>query len=296
MILAFPRSSYHLQLLGMNGVAPDLIIIRDGLTLDVAHRYFPDAEVLSIGTEKEVRGWKGKYYRDVESRLKRHCSDHFQMIIFGLVNPFEKFLVDQFGIENCELWEDGLNYYLQYFNGFWYPIKAIAKLCSGYYRGGAFDPLYRFNEITRRDRYSIRNLDYLSFYSEHAIQLPDTVLFIGQPLIEDRIISARTFQRSLALVGQHYPGMKLHYLAHPREAGRGARIAQENHFEIVSNRYKSAEEFIQHHRYHKFISPFSTTLTNTPDPERCEFLPGVFGLSLIQAKLKTLLEGKYTVM
>lgn len=239
-------------------------------------------ELHEIGQEQPwplVSIWQNKqYYKNVAMVLNQFLDKYpdCQFIVTSNYIPFTRFIIDFVGADRVELWEDGLNHYLKLESlSIKYYLKEAVKLSAGFYSKGTFDNDYRVSELTVYDRFNHQNLDY-----------PISKLFdgedyyIGQPLIEDQLISESKYKSKLETL---FKGQKLNYLPHPREKNRKWISEIFNVLEISM----PAEEYLKQQGATSVYSAFSTVNVNIQCQKNL-FLANYLGLGKIADRLKEL--------
>ena len=218
------------------------------------------------------------YYQRLATVLSEILATHPDccFILSANYTPFTRFIIDQVGVDRIELWEDGLNHYIQMETIFrHYRRKELMKLFAGFYRGGLFDSDYRGQQIFVRDRFKNKNLHY------PKISLTgDTRFYIGQPLIEDSIISESLYRKKLETF---FRNKSVVYLSHPRETPRPwlAEI-----FTVIRPNC-SSEQHLSSSGARSVYSAFSTVNVNVDCAENY-FIAGYLGLNKIADKLAIL--------
>lgn len=213
-----------------------------------------------------------RFYKQLEQLLHRYRGCRF--IITGTYAPIWRFIIDRVGSDNIELWEDGLNHYIEMEKILpKYKFKEFFKLLAGHYPIGVFNSQYRKNELFIRDRYIHGNLVY------RKPVLPNgEVYFIGQPLVEDRLVSESRYRQVLT---ERFAGKNVCYLPHPREQSR----AWLNDIANITPISCSAEQHLKLKGASAVFSAFSTVNANvTVDTN--QWWAGDFGLSKIVSSLK----------
>jgi hypothetical protein len=289
--VAVVNSTFHVALLLENlGAVDTLLCMHDGL---LRHRErFEEklgARVLELPTEQfsmrkaaaitRLRKRNHELYQSVEALLDDLAPR--RLILFVEGKPISRFLCD-YAIERriaCELWEDGLNHYVDFFDGPLTYAKQLTKLAAGYYRPGLFARRLPREQLLVRDRFVQANIR-LSSRGEPD-RLLERVLFIGQPLVEDRLVSERRYQRCIGELHRH-AGVPLDYLVHPRESRKRIGDLGIN----IIGEHASAEEYCGANDYLAFVSAFSTSNLNIGRFHKNYYLPGPFGLRRVADKLE----------
>ena len=216
-----------------------------------------------------------RYYKKLSKILNRYPDA--TVIISSNYTPVNRFIIDHVGPERIELWEDGMNHYIGLEQlGAAYYFKAFAKLLSGYYPHHLFDNQYRSAQLTVKDRFNKKNIAY----DRIRIDGGDSY-YIGQPLIEDKLISERALQQGLSTLLTDLGNPEIYYLPHPRETPR--RWLSEL-FTILDIDC-SAEKHLIQHGSGAVYSAFSTVNMNISCKKNI-YLCKLLGLEKIHAKLK----------
>src|SRR5690606_18004562 len=163
--IAFPESSYHVELIKDNCPSVDIYFIKNDCALSKSE-FSPGREVIYFDADKFSRNpfESFRVNRFLYQALVNIMSDCFvsKVILFGDSKPFHKFIID-YCIDNrirIELWEDGLGYYIGSGHRLKFIVKSSLKVFLGAYARGAFLEKYRREEIVTRDRFIQRNLNY----------------------------------------------------------------------------------------------------------------------------------------
>lgn len=238
-----------------------------------------------IGSEKALPIFSiasnRRYYQRLGSLLDNFIQTYPDCRFILSVNytPFSRFIIDRVGSERVELWEDGLNHYIKIESLLKkYTIKEAIKALSGFYLGGLFNDNYHGDKIVARDRFKHKNLNY----KFHQLDTGKKY-YIGQPLIEDRLISEHAYKEKLTHFFPAKGSPRVVYLPHPREEHRDW-IA--DHFEIIQLNC-SAEEYLIREGASAIYSAFSTVNVNL-SCDKNVFLASYLGLDKIANRLKTL--------
>ena len=132
-----------------------------------------------------------------------------------------------------------------------YQFKEALKLFSGAYLGGLFNSDYKRSEMLVRDQYFNKNLNY----PRSLVPKGTTSFYIGQPLIEDQLISSRHYRQKLTFF---FSDKNVVYLPHPREKHK----AWLKDIFTVLNINEPAESYILKHGARAIYSAFSTVNLN----------------------------------
>lgn len=218
------------------------------------------------------------YYKKLASELDRLIEKHdgCKFILTSNYIPFTRFIIDYVGTDRIEFWEDGLNHYLKLESlSKKYLLKELVKLSAGFYSKGIFDSNYRGSELKTYDRFKSQNLSY------PVAQLSSGEKFyIGQPLIEDNLITEQEYKAKLAAF---FKEVDVNYLPHPREKPR-EWISQL--FRVVETNL-SAERYLQEKGASAVYSAFSTVNVNVSCQTNI-FLADYLGLNKIASRLSGL--------
>jgi len=220
-----------------------------------------------------------KYYSKLSGILDGclHEYPDARFIITANYTPFNRFIIDHVGPRRVELWEDGLNHYIKLESLLTrYKCKEIVKMFAGMYSRGLFDTNYQGQKIKVCDRFNAKNLSYPT-----AQLAAGRVYYIGQPLIEDSLISESDYKVKLArFFSSGFTAEKVVYLPHPREQKR-AWLSQIFQVECPGC---SAEQYLIEQGASGVYSAFSTVNVNIQTDKNC-FLANELGLQAIAKRL-----------
>lgn len=282
------RSSYHFQLIQQNIMECEkvhIILVDDSFEIPNADDDFcilKDFDVSPISPNRN------------EFKLMANKIDTYnfnKIVVFNNYFPYSRFFID-YSIKNhidIEMWEDGLNHYLNEHNNYLFYIKSAMKLLLGHYRSGIFSANYRYNDLIIKDRFLNKNLRYeiKNLCPRKVAKSDKGIVFVAQPLVEDRYLRLNKYIKGLERVKSKYKTEKLYYLPHPRENLTKQKI---NRIEKIGFEFlyinESAEEFLTKNKFKLCVSPFSTTLINICSLVPCEFVPAFFDLKRIEKKLQ----------
>jgi len=289
--VAVVNSSFHLQLLEENlGKLDVLICMNAGLMREeqVLRARF-GADIVRLPLENfapgdlvrlpAVRARNKAAYDHAVGLLER--LEPTKVIFFVEGKPMSRLLFDTAqGLgAACELWEDGLNHYVDFFDDGRFYLKAVTKLAAGYYGPGLFARRLPRGKLVVRDRFVHRNLDF-AIRDAPLKQVP-RVLFIGQPLVDDRLISEKRYVSTICRMRDAI-GRDVDYLSHPRERSKSF---EGTGIEVVSSK-GSAENYCGEFDYLAFTSAFSTSNLNIGRFHKNYYVPSLFGLRRIASKLR----------
>lgn len=286
---ALPRSLLHLRFLIDNGADPDVVFYRDEALAAPLERAFPGRTLYldrekrggrSIGSLLRARGFNRAYYPRVGSIVAASGVD--RLILFLEGEPLERYLVSLPQIRDVELWEDGLSHYVDLTSPLWYAARGAVQALSGYYPKGITSRRMDRSQALVRDRFEHRNLRLAP--PPEPREFRDELLLIGSPLVEDGIIRRVRFVEALRIVAGASP-VPVRYLPHPRESiERRADDLRGLGIRLEAN----SEGLMDHagrYAYRAYIAAISTGLLDLGRPERCIFVPGLFGLKRMERVL-----------
>jgi len=217
-----------------------------------------------------------QYYKKLANILDKYPSAIF--VITCNYTPFNRFIIDYVGIDRIELWEDGMNHYIRMEQlGLSYYVKAVLKLLAGYYPKHSFDNQYRSAELSVKDRFIHKNLEYKRIKLEG-----NGHYYIGQPLIQDGLVSERILYKTLADFVKKLNVATVYYIPHPRET----RLTKLKEIFKILKVDCSAEEYLRKKGAYGVYSSFSTVNMNLL-AEKNLYLCKAMGLRKIYNKLKS---------
>ena len=294
---ALPRSPLHLRFLVNMTPLPDIIFYRDAHLFD--HMSPAIAERAHfLGREQR---WPGKtnllatrranahYYANVRALLSQYR--YHRLILFLESEPLENLVRDFIGDERIELWEEGLSHYTDFHGKLYDILRSSLQWLCGFY---APRILERRADRTRflavRDRYSDGSLTAYCPPPDAHIRYHDACLFIGAPLVQDRLVSKRRYLAALEriIAAARQP---LVYYPHPREDVRPLRDLERAFgtawFRIAPNAADVANHCTTN-RYQAYLAAFSTALLDVAEDGFCTYIPAFFGLRRVNRRLRTL--------
>jgi hypothetical protein len=164
------------------------------------------------GVEKRVPfvSWfsNRNYYKNISDILSKYKD--CKIIVTGCMVPLFRYIINTEGCRRIHLWEEGLGHYLggSLFGAVYY-MKAFYKLVCGFYSKGIFSYNYKFDKLKSFDRFINNNISF----SRDTLS-GDLKYYIGQPLVEDCLISERVLRKKLRAM---FAGRGYIYLLHNRE-------------------------------------------------------------------------------
>lgn len=283
--MAFVRSEYHIELLNQNidtHCELKVVVLNKSLFKKIRREkykidsiYLP--EEMEIGTNFLNCRWHlRKYYGQISRMIDDFNPEN--VIVFFNYTPMSRYVIDYCQIRQTKvmLWEDGLNHYLNYHNGLVFYLKAIAKLLLGFYPVGIFSVSYKKEFLETRDRFLNKKLNYKINKSNID---SSAIYFIGQPIVEDKILSQSKYFGLVRACFEMQPNMK--YLPHPRETVFNSQLDSKD----ILLTDVSSEKQIVNNGARCIISLFSTVNVNV-SVENNYFLVCIVGLKDIGVKLK----------
>jgi hypothetical protein len=291
-VVAFVNSTFHVGLLEQNEPQVDVLVCMHPGLMAQSERLCShfDAEIESLSLEtfefadllrvSRTRARNRAIYAEAGQLLARLAPT--KLIFFVEGKPIVRYLFDtaqSMGVP-CELWEDGLNHYVDFFDDSLFYAKSLTKLAAGYYRPGLFGRRLPRERLVVRDRFRQRNLGF-EMHDKPAMRC-DRVLFIGQPLVDDKLVSERRYVDAICRLRDEV-GYAVDYLAHPRER---AKAFGGTGIDVVSSN-GSAEAYCEKFDYLAFVSAFSTSNLNIGRFHKNYYAPSAFGLGRIAAKLRS---------
>lgn len=287
LVAALPRSPLHLKLLTDNEPGVDILFYRDAHLeghLPAAARdraVYLGRERRDLASPLAARRHNRAYYEHVRAVVGAHRYRKF--IIFLESEPLESCIYDLIGPEPIELWEEGLTHYLDLSHPVAYRLRASVQLALGFYPKRIFR--------TRLDRTGLRVRDRLvegslRFVRPAGLGEPrDEVLFLGSPLVQDRLVSRRRYLHVLGRIAAASP-VRIRYLPHPREdAGLLPEVAGEGLLTIERDG-RGALLHAADFRYRAYLSAFSSASLDIGRFERSFFTAPLFGLGHVARALR----------
>lgn len=293
--IVFCRSPYHVDLIRNNLSRIEHPIIF--LHLMPTKFLNSKSEIhVYIGEESKAISFSSiqtncNYYKNIQSTLEQYAP--CKIIIFNNYTPLTKMIIHYWSQRGAvELWEDGLNHYLNEHNGFFYYVKSIVKNFLGYYRKESFS-IYSRKLTPVFDRFQQKNLEYnrMSVFNQES-----RAVFVGQPLIEDGFITKYHLLDGLMQVLNTFNIEELVYIPHPRESKTINMIQESNELknkikicDLRAEGFYSTEHYLNCVGTSLLISVFSTVNLNVSLPvENNIFIPSLFKLDNIKSKLEKL--------
>lgn len=286
IVAALPRSPLHLRLLEANAEALDIVFYRDAM-LEAHFSPLLRAKAIYLGREQrwpdtrglfQVRATNRRYYKLVRQTLRQWTYRRF--LIFLESEPLENLILDAIGPERIELWEEGLGHYVDFHGPLYNALRGTAQAACGFYPKRILRRRQRRHRFAAvRDRFNDGSLT-LGAAADPPGQFRDAVMFIGAPLIQDRMVARQRYLNALEQVicATRFPVV---YYPHPREDTTPLKELVDafgaTWFEIA----EPEGDVATHCRrvgYRAYLSVLSTALLETPDPARTAYLPGLFGL------------------
>lgn len=280
-LAALPRSLLHLQLLRENDVQPDVILYRDDALKGL---FTAEEQTRSLYLGRELRPSPGRfiqsfrynrrYYGGVEATLRD--LDIETLIIFLEGEPLERFIVEARLARNFQLWEDGLSHYVDLTSSTYYKARGIAQALCGFYPKGITQRRVDRARFQIFDRFEQKNLRW-SYPPRPQSKRPE-ILFVGSPLVEDRLISRRAFRHGLEAVSRATP-LTIRYLLHPREDLLRLQedLAPYPHMAIEADR-RGAMRHVADWDYLAYVSAVSTAILDIGRSSHSIFVPALFNL------------------
>lgn len=283
-VIAFPQSRYHLNLLIMNRELVDLLLIKSDSPL-MNQVVLGGCEVLpfrcDLFSKNIFRAFADNRRAYAELKDLMRLNNVKRVILFNDAKPYHRFIIDRC-LENnieVELWEDGLSYYIGLGAPIKYILTNVAKATMGCYVRGALSEQYRRNEISARDRFINRNLNYKA-QSENYSDKRQRIAFIGQSLVEDGYVGLRRYLKRIEGIADQ-TGFKVDYFPHPRETRKVF-----NPEKVVVMDGVAVEDWLSCVKYTHCSTAFSTAMLNIGAFQSRSFCAGYFGLRSIRRALK----------
>jgi len=283
----FPQSTFHIDLLSQN-YKGEIPLCCNITNLNISDEF--SCKKVYIGKEeynyqnifKSIKSNK-TYYKTIFNLIEKYNIE--KIIIFNLNTPLSYYLYNTFSSKIIiELWEDGLEHYIMDYGGINYFFKSMIKFLMGGYIYNIFKKNFReLENLHICNRFEYKNLSYIYKDDSKRKQLK-RILFIGQPLVEDNIISEKKYFAKLLLLSQSI-NYKIDYIPHPREK----RVYSYNvkNIEVIQNDY-STEKYLLDKEYIAYLSIYSTVLLNINRLNKSYYLSNVYELKRITKKISKL--------
>lgn len=286
-VVAIARSSYHLKLLRANvGDVDSLKILSLSPSLASTDRHIGTEQAPSRLTDwGRAYRYNRHYYASVADAIAAYAPA--RLILFQTYTPLAKYLLGSRPRYEFELWEDGLNFYLEEHNGLVFHMKSFAKIALGCSSREWFR-VYSSRGVPSKDRFHTGSLQYT--LSPTRIGEDASPVFFGQPLVEDHFVSRARYIAGLKMVADRFSsGRPLVYLPHPREKFIYSVQDDIATFARILRSPLDAETAVAEMDASCFISAFSTVNVNIAvKKEKNYYCPSFFGLSRIRDKLVSL--------
>ena len=291
--LVLPRSSLHIKLLVDNEEPLDFCLLRDQHMIEPAISAFGN-RVVFIGREARldrsrpdlfaIRRENARYYCSIATALDAVRVE--KLIIFLATEPLEEFVVSSLPPDKVEIWEEGLMHYVD-LEGTIFRLKrrAVQKLCGFHVRSLARSSIQK-SRYRIRDRFREGSLILKRPVRARAPR--DEILYIGQPLVSDGMVTSAVYVAGLAALAARLE-RPLRYLPHPREgdAAVGDLISRLPPGAVVlETDRRGVLEHCADWSYHAYLSPFSTALLDLNEPGRSYWVAGLVGLTGQGARLR----------
>jgi hypothetical protein len=224
-----------------------------------------------------------KYYSNISNFIEQNGIN--KIILFNCNTSLSHYIYNKYkGQLSIELWEDGLEHYILDYGGLNYYLKSIVKFILGAYKYNIFLKDFRnLKKLTIRNRFEYKNLKYNYIDCPKKMKI-NKLLFIGQPLIEDNIMSMTRYISNLEIIAS-LTDYEVDYIPHPRES----KILESNikGINILKNEY-STEKYLEDKEYRFYLSVYSTVLLNINRFNKSYYLANIFGLNRISNKMNRL--------
>lgn len=284
--VAFPRNYLHIKLLADNYPQVDYILFREEFMRGQLLHSFPAEKLIAIGRETRPgrQSWNlprifaanRRYTRETIAQIAN--LKPMRIIIFLENEPLELALIDHFGIERFELWEEGVMHYVDMNNPVFFRLRRWAQIACGFYPGHPFLLRLPRENIIVRDRFDNKNL--IMRIPEGRNIHREAIAFIANVLVSDGHISRAKYIKALKALVDMSPA-PIVYLPHPRE---GAEELSAIDAALCSPRFRIEKPeggSLQHCldiEYRFYLSPFSTTLLDLQKFPKSLWIPQHFGL------------------
>ena len=292
--VAFPRNFLHIQLLEENLPEVDYILYREAFMRPRLDKGFPPNKLIDIGREMRlgINGWdiskiighNRTYYPQTLNALKNLNP---QTIIIFLENePLEVALMDYFGMDKFELWEEGVMHYVDMFNPLFFRTRRLAQIATGFYSKHPFRARIDRSQVTIRDRFDKKNLN---ISTPQGAGLPRAAIaFIANVMVGDGLTTKAAYLSALKKLAD-LSALPIVYLPHPREC-RGFIKALETELShpnlTIETPTQGTLQYCVDYAFSTYISPFSTTLLDLRKFDNSFWVPEYFGLKSYTKALK----------
>lgn len=231
--------------------------ISEKLSIEVKNIIFINQEIYTRNIIRSI-SYNFNFRKSLKSYLDR--ADH--VVVFNNHKPYVRYLLHYSKIRDfkVELWEEGLNHYLELNNNFEFKIISMLKLFFlSYTLPIRFKNYHEFDLI--RDRFKHKNLKYDLFKPEIDSD-SEEIIFIGQPLVKDGILRESEFYDILTLISKNFEG-KVKYVLHPREEFNN-ELRKKGIEQVKLD--ESVEVFLRKKKFLAYFSFFSTATFNIEHP------------------------------
>jgi hypothetical protein len=292
LVVALPRNGLHLDLLEQNLDHIDLVLYRDEHMRAKIERRF--AQSASLGREVKLGSTQNNLFqvRQQNHAYYDHVRQFFQslsirkLILFLHTEPLEQCILS-LGLpaEKIEIWEEGLMTYCNFNSAFYSASRRVLQRINGFYIPSILRPAISAEQYVNRDRFREGSLQFQA--PQGSPQMRNEILFIGQPIVQDRLKKLKAYVEALNRLAEISP-LNIRYLAHPREDAETLAEMQTSLKGNVS--VQSASAGILAHNaeyvYPLYLSIFSTALLDIHQFDRSYWLPFLFGFQQIGKKLQ----------
>ncbi|MGD9918359.1 MAG: hypothetical protein AB7U46_10080 [Paenirhodobacter sp.] len=293
--VAFPRNFLHIKLLADNYPQVDHILFREEFMRAQLLRSFPAEKLIAIG--REIRPGRGQWNLPrIFAANRRYTREKVaqiaaltpaRIILFLENEPLELALIDHFGIERFELWEEGVMHYVDMNNPYLFRLRRMVQIACGFYPGHPFLLRLPRDRITVRDRFDKCNLRMR--IPEGRNQPREAIAFVANVLVADGHITRGNYIKALGKLVEMAP-VPVVYLPHPREgaeeiAAIGAALDGPR-FGIEKPEGGSLQHCLDTD-YRLYLSPFSTTLLDLQKFSKSYWIPQHFALGSYDRALRS---------
>lgn len=284
--VAFPRNYLHIKLLADNYPQVDYILFREEFMRDQLLRSFAAEKLIDIGREirpskkalnlPKIFAANRRYTREKIAQIE--ALNPARIIIFLENEPLELALIDHFGIERFELWEEGVMHYVDMNNPYLFRLRRMVQIACGFYPGHPFLLRLPRDKITVRDRFDKRNL---RMHIPEGRNVPrNAIAFVANVLVADGHISRAAYIDALGKLVE-MAQLPVVYLPHPREGAEeiaAIKAALDGPKFSVEKPEGGSLQHCLDTDYRLYLSPFSTTLLDLQKFPKSFWIPRHFSL------------------
>ena len=296
IVIAFPRNPLHVRFISQNLKSYDLVIYREKFM-----KKFLDEESIRntffIGRELTpnlkgylrrpffIRAFNKNYYQIILDQLIK--LNIKKLILFLEHEPAECCLMDNISSDKIELWEEGIMHYMPIEDNSLWLSRKLGQLLYGYYPKNIFRQRIDRKKFIIRDRFVNKNLILKSSIPVNKKNNINKIAFVGNVLSDDKILSTHEISSVLKQISKKI-NLPIIFFPHPRESSQSIKDLNNSLKNTLVEIYQQSESTLNHfsvNSYKYYFSPFSTTLLEVDEPNKCYWVPFMFGLKKLHYSL-----------